>query len=228
MLIALFRAVIMYALVIFSLRLMGKRQLGELQPSELVITILVSNIATLPIENLTLPIITGIIPIITLVCLDVLMSVASMKFRGLRRVLSGSPKVIISNGEIDQKLLHELRYTTDDLMESLRSYNIFDISEIQFAVVETTGKISVYQKFENQPVTAEMLSLKGKSSNPPELIVDDGKIVPTALKRLGLDEKWLRMRLKSENTNLSDVFIMTASDEKSVKIIKKQKPQKGF
>ena len=218
----------MYALVIFSLRLMGKRQLGELQPSELVITILVSNIATLPIENLTLPIITGIIPIITLVCLDVLMSVASMKFRGLRRVLSGSPKVIISNGEIDQKLLHELRYTTDDLMESLRSYNIFDISEIQFAVVETTGKISVYQKFENQPVTAEMLSLKGKSSNPPELIVDDGKIVPTALKRLGLDEKWLRMRLKSENTNLSDVFIMTASDEKSVKIIKKQKPQKGF
>ena len=228
MLIALFRAVIMYALVIFSLRLMGKRQLGELQPSELVITILVSNIATLPIENLTRPIITGIIPIITLVCLDVLMSVASMKFRGLRRVLSGSPKVIISNGEIDQKLLHELRYTTDDLMESLRSYNIFDISEIQFAVVETTGKISVYQKFENQPVTAEMLSLKGKSSNPPELIVDDGKIVPTALKRLGLDEKWLRMRLKSENTNLSDVFIMTASDEKSVKIIKKQKPQKGF
>lgn len=218
----------MYALVIFSLRLMGKRQLGELQPSELVITILVSNIATLPIENLTLPIITGIIPIITLVCLDVLMSVASMKFRGLRRVLSGSPKVIISNGEIDQKLLHELRYTTDDLMESLRSYNIFDISEIQFAVVETTGKISVYQKFENQPVTAEMLSLKGKSSNPPELIVDDGKIVPTALKRLGLDEKWLRMRLKSENTNLSDVFIMTASDEKSVKIIKKQKPQKDF
>lgn len=228
MLIALFRAVIMYALVIFSLRLMGKRQLGELQPSELVITILVSNIATLPIENLTLPIITGIIPIITLVCLDVLMSVASMKFRGLRRVLSGSPKVIISNGEIDQKLLHELRYTTDDLMESLRSYNIFDISEIQFAVVETTGKISVYQKFENQPVTAEMLSLKGKSSNPPELIVDDGKIVPTALKRLGLDEKWLRMRLKSENTNLSDVFIMTASDEKSVKIIKKQKPQKDL
>ncbi len=228
MLIALFRAVIMYALVILSLRLMGKRQLGELQPSELVITILVSNIATLPIENLTLPIITGIIPIITLVCLDVLMSVASMKFRGLRRVLSGSPKVIISNGEIDQKLLHELRYTTDDLMESLRSYNIFDISEIQFAVVETTGKISVYQKFENQPVTAEMLSLKGKSSNPPELIVEDGKIVPTALKRLGLDEKWLRMRLKSENTNLSDVFIMTASDEKSVKIIKKQKPQKNF
>ena len=228
MLIALFRAVIMYALVIFSLRLMGKRQLGELQPSELVITILVSNIATLPIENLTLPIITGIIPIITLVCLDVLMSVASMKFRGLRRVLSGSPKVIISNGEIDQKLLHELRYTTDDLMESLRSYNIFDISEIQFAVVETTGKISVYQKFENQPVTAEMLSLKGKSSTPPELIVDDRKIVTTALKRLGLEEKWLRMRLKSENTNLSDVFIMTASDEKSVKIIKKQKPQKGF
>ena len=228
MLIALFRAVIMYALVIFSLRLMGKRQLGELQPSELVITILVSNIATLPIENLTLPIITGIIPIITLVCLDVLMSVASMKFRGLRRVLSGSPKVIISNGEIDQKLLHEMSFTTEDIMDSLRSFNFFDISEIQFAVVETTGKISVYQKFENQPVTAEMLSLKGKSSNPPELIVDDGKIVPTALKRLGLDEKWLRMRLKSENTNLSDVFIMTASDEKSVKIIKKQKPQKDF
>ena len=146
MLIIFLRAFILYVLVIFSVRLMGKRQIGELQPSELVITILVSNIATLPIEDINLPILTGIIPIVSLVCFDVIMSSVTLKFKKVRRIVSGNPRIIVINGKIDQVAMKQLRYSLDDLMESLREQGIFDITEVQYAIVETTGKISVLQK----------------------------------------------------------------------------------
>ena len=142
MLIVFFRAVILYILIVISIRLMGKRQIGELQPSELVITLLLSNIATLPIEDTTIPMSMGIVPIFTLVCLDVILSHCSLKFRGLRKLICGSPKIVVSRGIIDQKQLKDLRFSADDLLESLRSMGIFDINEVQLAVVETTGKIS--------------------------------------------------------------------------------------
>ena len=174
MTIVFIRAIILYALIIFAIRLMGKRQIGELQPSELVITILVSNIATLPIEDPSLPMLMGIIPIIVLVCLDVIMSGATLKFKRLRTIVSGSPKIIIKDGIIDQNQMKVLRFSIDDLMESLHAYNIFDINEVQFAIVETTGQISVYQKFPYQNTTNEMMKIKGKNSNPPAIIIDDG------------------------------------------------------
>ncbi len=152
MLIVFFRAVILYILIVISIRLMGKRQIGELQPSELVITLLLSNIATLPIEDMTIPMSMGIVPIFTLVCLDVILSHCSLKFRGLRKLICGSPKIVVTRGIIDQKQLKDLRFSADDLLESLRSMGIFDINEVQLAVVETTGKISVYQKAQFRPV----------------------------------------------------------------------------
>ena len=115
MLIVFFRAVILYILIVISIRLMGKRQIGELQPSELVITLLLSNIATLPIEDMTIPMSMGIVPIFTLVCLDVILSHCSLKFRGLRKLICGSPKIVVSRGIIDQKQLKDLRFSADDL-----------------------------------------------------------------------------------------------------------------
>lgn len=117
MLIVFFRAVILYILIVISIRLMGKRQIGELQPSELVITLLLSNIATLPIEDMTIPMSMGIVPIFTLVCLDVILSHCSLKFRGLRKLICGSPKIVVSRGIIDQKQLKDLRFSADDLLE---------------------------------------------------------------------------------------------------------------
>ncbi|MFA5659078.1 MAG: YetF domain-containing protein, partial [Oscillospiraceae bacterium] len=128
MLIVFFRAIILYMIIIFSIRLMGKRQLGELQPSELVVTILVSNVATLPIEDVNIPMLMGIIPILTIVCLDVFMSELSLKFKRIRKIVSGSPKIVVRDGIIDQKTLRDLRFSIDDLMESLRALNIFDVS----------------------------------------------------------------------------------------------------
>ncbi len=143
MCVILIRSVILYVLVIFAVRLMGKRQLGELQPSELVITILVSNIATLPIEDVNIPIIVGVTPILSLVCFEVMVSWINLRLPELRRLISGSPKIIIRNGCIERDIMRELRFSVDDLLMALRSKDIFDIGEVQYAIVETTGSVSV-------------------------------------------------------------------------------------
>ncbi len=221
MLIVFFRAIILYALVIFSIRLMGKRQIGELQPSELVITILVSNIATLPIEDTTIPMATGIIPMLTLVSLDVIMSALTLRSRKLRQIVSGSPKVIISNGVIDQKQMRKLRYSVDDLMESLHDYNIFDIKEVQYAIVETTGKISVMQKNDYKPVSPSDIELYRQSKNPPQILIDDGVVMHGAIEFLGLDMKFLHELLSKHNAEISDVFLLSCDEDKNYKLIKK-------
>lgn len=222
MLIVFFRAIILYALVIFSIRLMGKRQIGELQPSELVITILLSNIATLPIEDTTIPMATGIIPMLTLVSLDVIMSTLTLRSRKLRQMVSGSPKVIISNGVIDQKQMKKLRYSVDDLMESLHDYNIFDINKVQYAIVETTGKISVMQKNDYSPLSPSDIELYSKSKNPPQILIDDGVIMHGAVEFLGLDMKFIHEILSKNNVEASGVFLMSCDEDKNYKLIKKE------
>jgi uncharacterized membrane protein YcaP (DUF421 family) len=215
------RAVILYILLIFAVRLMGKRQIGELQPSELAITILVSNLATLPIEEPGEPLLSGILPLLTLCSMDVLLSLLSGKFRKVRSLMSGNPVVVIRNGEIDRKAMRELRFTNDDLMQSLRIQGIFDISEVQFAVVETTGNVSVYQKFANQPATNESVNAHGENSNPPWLIMDNGKIVKPGLDEIQMPLDTLHRILKTENTAPENVFIMTAESAERYTIIKK-------
>ncbi len=222
MLIVFFRAIILYMIIIFAIRLMGKRQLGELQPSELVVTILVSNVATLPIEDVNIPMLMGIVPILTIVCLDVFMSGLSLKSIRIRRLVSGSPKIVIKSGVIDQKVLRELRFSVDDLMESLRSLEIFDISDVQFAVVETTGSVSVYQKAEKQQATAEMLGIKNKSRNPPLIIIDDGKLVANALDSIGMGTGWLNGVLSDRGVTVNDVFLLTADETGAFYLIKKE------
>lgn len=223
MTIVFIRAIILYALIIFAIRLMGKRQIGELQPSELVITILVSNIATLPIEDPSIPMLMGIVPILVLVCLDVVMSGATLKFRKLRTIVSGSPKVIIKDGVIDQNQMKVLRFSVDDLMESLHAYNIFDIAEVQFAIVETTGQISIYQKFEYQNVNPEMLKIKGKSQNPPSIIIDDGILIEDALTSINQDKGWLDLVLSENKLALKEVFILSASEDGNYNLIRKDR-----
>ena len=150
MAVVLIRACILYVIITFSLRLMGKRQLGELQPSELVVTILISNIASVPVEDSSMPMLMGVVPIITLVCLDVIMSAVMLKFPKFRRLMIGSPRVIMSEGVIMQKEMKRLRYTVDDLVEAMHEEQIFDITQVYYAIVETTGKIHFLKKKDYQ------------------------------------------------------------------------------
>ncbi len=222
MLVAVLRSIILYVIIIFAIRLMGKRQIGEIQPSELVITILVSNIATLPIEDTSLPMLTGILPIMTLVCLDVVMSGITMKSRFIRRIVSGTPKIIIQNGIIEQKTLKALRFTVDDIMEALHELGIFDIKEVQFAVVETTGKISVYQKYEYQNTTNGDLNIKNSSENPPAVVINDGILVEKALSTVKKGRGWVEKLLSSENVKIKDVFLLSVSENSEYTLIKKE------
>jgi len=164
----------------------------------------------------------GIIPILTLVSLDVIMSGLSLKSKKLRRIVSGSPKVVIRDGIIDQKMLSDLRFSLDDLMEALRGHSIFDVNEVQFAIVETTGSVSVYQKFSNQSCTAEMLKINGETKNPPQLIIDDGQLVENALDFIKLGKGWLYGILSDNNISIKDVYLFTADETGAFNIIKKE------
>lgn len=219
--IILIRSLILYILVIFAVRLMGKRQLGELQPSELVITILVSNIATLPLEDTDIPIIVGVTPILSLVCYEVIVSWLILGMPFLRKIISGSPKIIISNGKINRRVLRELRFSVDDLMTALRGQQVFDLSEVQYAIVETTGSVSVMKKQGKDTPTREELNIPAEELDPPQVIVSDGETMPTALKSLGYNEEFVKNTAKKAGLKLKEIFIMTADGNGSVFIAKK-------
>ncbi len=222
MIISLIRAIILYTLIIFAIRLMGKRQIGELQPGELAITILISNIAVLPIEDINVPLALGAVPILTLVCFELLISILSMKSARLRTILSGKPMFVIENGKINQKAINSLRFTIDDLMEGLRSCEVFDISQVAYAIVETNGTMSVIKKFPSQNVTAQMLKLQSQKTTIPLVVVSDGKIVNDNLKEIGLTKKWLLNELQKGNIDKNDIFIMTADANKNTFITLKE------
>ena len=208
--IVLLRSLILYILVIFAVRLMGKRQLGELQPSELVITILVSNIATLPLEDVNIPLMVGITPILSLVCFEVIVSWLTLKYTGLRRIISGHPKIIISEGRIDRKVMRDLRFSVDDLMTALRGNGIFSIDEVQYAIVETTGSVSVMKKAGcDSPVRSD-LKLDSENSDPPQVVVSDGKLAEKALSSAGMSAERINAVLKKEKLRAEDIYIMTA------------------
>lgn len=221
MAIVLIRAVILYIVITFSLRLMGKRQLGELQPSELVVTILISNIAAIPVEDSSVPMIMGIVPILTLVCLDVIMSGIMLKSAKVRKLMIGSPRIIISEGDILQKEMKRLRYTVDDLTEAMREQQIFDITQIHYAIVETTGKINFLLKKDYQPAEKQDVQAGGSTDNPPSVIIRDGITDNEQLRLLGLGEQWLTKILRENNVGIKGVFLMTADRNGNHTIVKK-------
>lgn len=219
--IIIIRSVILYILVVFSVRLMGKRQLGELQPSELVITILVSNIATLPLEDTDIPVIVGVTPILSLICFEVIVSYLILHMPYFRKIISGSPKIIVSNGKINRSVMRELRFSVDDLMTALRGRDIFDISEVQFAIVETTGSISVMKKQKKDSATREDLNIPAENTDPPQVVVSDGEVMHIALKSLGLNEQFVKNISKKSGVKIADIFIMTADSSGSCFIAQK-------
>ena len=201
---------------------MGKRQIGELQPTELVITILISNIASLPIEDPSVPLLIGIIPILTLVCFDVLISVLTLSSSKLRNLISGNPKIIIKNGIIDQKVVKELRFSIDDLMEQIRTKDVFNLEEIDYAIVETTGNISIYKKFEYQNVNTKMLNIKNSGETIPFVVISDGYIVTENLSYCNMTVAKIKEEVAKQKFDIDNVYLMTANSNGDFIIIPKE------
>jgi len=204
---------------------MGKRQVGELQPAELVVTIMISNIATLSIEDTNIPLLGSILPIFVLVSCEVFESVLSLKSRVMRKLLSGNPRIIIRDGVLNQQEMKNLRWSIDDLTEQLRLGGIFDIREVNFAVVETTGALSAYQKFGARPATAQMLNVppQGEPDAPPMTIICDGRLDLDALNFLNLRREWLDKILRERELTVEQVFMMTCDRRAQYSIIEKEK-----
>lgn len=222
MLMCVLRAAVLYPVVIFAVRLMGKRQIGELQPAELVITILISNMATLPLEDQNLPLLMGVVPVLVLVSFEVLMSWASLRWRGLRRLISGSPKIIIRDGRIDQQVMKSLRFSLDDLMTALRTGGVFDVTEVQLAVVETNGTVSIYQKTEYQPAEKGDLQKGIQPDRPPEVLIADGCISPEGMAAAGFTRQKLAVILKKHHVEAAEVFLLTVKENGVHCLVKKE------
>lgn len=222
MAISILRTVLIYFLVIFIMRFMGKRQIGTLQPSELAVTILISNIASVPIENIDLPLILGIVPILILLCFEYFFSLIGLKSRHFRKIICGKPIFVIENGKINQKALNLLRFTIDDLTESLRGCGVFDISEVSYAIVETNGKMNIIKKFSSQPLTPSTANIKEKETTIPLVIISDGKLIESNISYLNISTSWIIEKLKEKNIKVIDVFLMTADKNKKIFIVKKE------
>ena len=212
MAVPLLRTLILYLAVVIAVRAMGKRQIGELDPSELVVTILVSDLAAVPMQDLGIPMFAGLVPIATLVALEILMSYVALKSRLFRRLLNGQPAIIIRGGLLDVKKLRQMRLTTDEIIETLRKQNVASVSDVKYGVIEPDGTLTVILKQPQQPVTAEMLGLTPKDTGLPLVVVSDGKLVARSLQLLRLDARDIENRLKNQSIALSEVFLMTLDD----------------
>lgn len=220
--VALIRALILYLLIILSMKMMGKRQISDLQTSELVITIMISNIAAIPMEDTAQPLFSSLIPIAVLICSEIIISYLMLKNTKIRNFVCGKPIVVVYEGKISQKALKHLRISTEDLFEQLRQANVFSISDVWFAIMETNGNLSVLPKSAKSPPTAETLKVKTQDPDVETIIISDGNIMSSSLSICGLDMDWLMQTLKKKNMKLEDVFLMTANKAKEFNIIKKE------
>ncbi len=203
-----FRTLVLYIVVVTVMRIMGKRQIGELQPFELVIAIMLSELASVPMQDTGIPLIHGLIPILTLMFLEIFLSYITLKSRKLRKLVCGTASVLIQHGKVLEEELRSQRFNLDDLMEELRLSGYLNISDIEYAILENSGKLSIIPKSEKSPITCKDLNLSKQEEKLPVALVLDGEISYNNLKYLGKDTKWLLEKLKENNiSRIEDAFI---------------------
>lgn len=205
MAVTLLRTLILYIVIMVAMRIMGKRQVGDMQPSDLVVSLLISEIAAMPIDNIDRPIVNGIIAVFLLVFLETALACISLKSGKLRRVVNGAPVIIINRGKVNRASLKRLRITTDELLETLRSQGFFDISTVQYAIIEPNGQLSVLEK-------------SGGSLAVP--VICDGKMQTHFMESAGISKHEVNSALKKRGISAEDVFIMTLDVDGKAFIIK--------
>lgn len=222
MIATIFRTFIIYCIVSLCVRLMGKRQLGQLQPGELVVTMLISEIAAIPIEDNTVPILNSVIPLLLLVSFEIISSVIDRKSVKFRYWTEGKPITIIRNGTLLQKELKNLRFTINDVLLGLRQKDVFDIDDVEYAVVETNGTLSVLLKPDKRPATPKTVGKSEKDTGLPCAIVVDGKIISSAFDDCGITENEVMRKIRRETDDIRNILLMTVDKSKKYNIIFKK------
>lgn len=214
MLVSFARTLILYGLVVLVMRLMGKRQIGQLQPFEFVVAIMIADLASVPMQNRDLPLSTGIIPILTLLVVQVSLAFLILRSPKMRRVICGSPSILIENGHLRRQELARLRINTDDLLEQLRAKNYANLEDVEYAILETNGQLSVIPKSQRRPVNPADLQLPTQYEGLPLNLIVDGRIVRESLTVAGLDENWLHVQLNRHGlAGPEDVFLASLDTE---------------
>ena len=210
MFVVFLRVVIIYVTVLVFLRLMGKRQIGEMQPYEVVITLIIADLATLPMSDTNIPLLNGILPLAILVLIHFLITILTRKSIKIRRFMSGRPVVVISPKGIEYQALKDLNMNIDDLLESIRQANYYSFDQILYAIIETNGKMSIVPTSENTPATAQDVNANNPPANLPHVIISDGKLIKDEMKEVELDNKKLHKILSHIKVNsLKDLIILS-------------------
>ena len=216
------RTIIIYLILMCAMRLMGKRQIGELELSDLVTTLLISELASLPITDNLIPLSHALIPIVTLVAFEVISSFLVVHFPALKNIVSARPSVLINKGKTDRRAMLTARISVDELISEMRQKGITDISEVEYAILEQNGKLTVIQKAPYKPPTAADLNINPTESGISHIVVCEGRINKNSLKILSLTEKEVKTELERSGVTLKDVYVMLMDDTKKVQIIKKE------
>ncbi len=221
------RTLFIYCIIVFSMRMMGKKQLGELQPSELVSTILISNLASICIESPEIPIAGSLVPVLLIVSLEILLSAGSARSKKLASLISGNAKIVVRRGEIDQDMLRQLRFSADDLLEALRGKDIFELQDVELAIVETNGSVSVCKRPGSEPVCVDDLPhIKPDVKTQPRLpklpVVVMGQPDVEMAACLDMDEKQIQALLQKENCPQQEVLLLLCNAAGEYRLVKKE------
>ncbi len=222
MAISFVRTLLLYIVIVAAVRLMGKRQISELQTSELVVTLLISNLASVPMQDTGKPLVGGLVPISVLVICEIFASGLMVKNGFFRRMICGRPIIVIYNGEVQQREMRRLRMTTEDLFEQLRQKDVFSIRDVAYAIVETNGKLSVIKKPDKEQPTAGMLNAVQPDTGLETVVISDGQLSDVSLALCGKNRNWVENVLNKEGLLLPDIFLMTANAKGDYFIVRKE------
>ena len=209
MLITFFRAIVLYLVVLIVMRLMGKREIGQLQPFELAISIMIADLASIPMTEIGIPIFNGIIPILGLLVMHLIISIINMKSLKAREVICGKPTILIYRGKIDEKALKKERFTINELEERLRGNNVVNLGDVEYAILETSGQVTVIQKPNKRTTIPEDFNIMPEYEGIAYDLVVDGKIMKENLRKIEKDEKWLRKEVGKFHISPENALIVT-------------------
>ncbi|MFZ7102240.1 MAG: YetF domain-containing protein, partial [Peptococcaceae bacterium] len=208
----IFRTIVIYFTLIIFMRIMGKREIGQLSAIDFVVAIVIAELAAIPLGDLDIPLVQGILPIGILALAQISLSLLCLKSNAFRRLIYGRPNVLIANGKIQQNEMRKSRYNIDDLLTQLRERNVFNIADVEFAVLETSGQLTVSLKSQKRPLSAEDLKIRTDYEGLPLTLIDDGEINYKGLKDADLDLAWLERELKKRNVSSVQAVFYASMD----------------
>ena len=222
MILSYLRTIVLYLVLIFSVRIMGKRQIGQMEASEFVVTMLVANLAAIPMQDAAIPLYSGLVPILTVLGTELVLSGLILRSVLLRRFFCGKPVILIDNGRILQDNLRQTRVTLDELTGHLREKDVLDITTVQYAILETDGNLSVFPFPKYRPADARDAGIQAKAQYLPVTVIEDGYLSKDNLRKAGKDEFWLRQVLSANNAQICNTFLLTVDAGDSVRWIGKE------